>query len=130
MKRQNIEFMIGWLDALRRDDVTSLGETLHPQIVWQGLREDLVCHGPGEVVEVFVQQRDAYAELDALELIGAERGAIMHANGGDFREVAGIPLPDGIYNFFTIENGKVARIDDFADRGQALAAAGLGAASG
>ena len=130
MRRNNIEFMIGWLDALRRDDVASLEEALHPQIVWQGLREDLACHGSREVVEVFVRQRDARAELDALELIGAERGSIMHAHGGDVREVAGIPLPDGIFNVFTIESGKAVRIDDFAERGQALAAAGLGAAGG
>jgi hypothetical protein len=35
------------------------------------------------------------------------------------------PSPDGIYNLFTIEDGKVARIDDFAERGKALIAAGL-----
>jgi hypothetical protein len=125
MKRSSIEFMIGWLNALRRDDLDSLKATLDPEIVWQGLREDWACHGPDEVAETFASRRDAYAEIGVVELIGAEHHAIMHAHGGDIREVEGIPLPDGIYNVFAIEGGKVRRIDDFADRGQALAATGL-----
>jgi SnoaL-like protein len=125
VKRTNIEFMIGWLDALRRDDLDSLRAMLDPEIVWQGLREDVVCHGPDEVADTFAGERDAYAEIEVLELIGAERHAVMHASGGDIREVAGVPVPDGIYNLFAIEGGRVRRIDDFADRGKALAAAGL-----
>ncbi len=128
MKRTNLEFMIGWLDALRRDDLESLRATLDPGIVWQGLREDLVCNGPAEVTEIFAAQRDAYGEIEVLELMGGEGHAILHAHGGDIREVEGIPLPDGIYNVFAIEGGQVRRIDDYASREPALAAAGLGAA--
>ncbi|HYZ30622.1 MAG TPA: hypothetical protein VE570_16280, partial [Thermoleophilaceae bacterium] len=69
MKRDNIEFLIGWLDALRRDDREALRAALDPGIVWQGLKEEWVCHGPEEVVDVFSRQRDAARELDALELI-------------------------------------------------------------
>lgn len=122
MKRDNIEFMIGWLDALRRDDRDALLETLDPNVVWQGLREEWVCHGPDELVDTFAGQRDEAREVDALELIGAERHAILHARGAGVLE---IELPDGIYNVFTIENGVVVRIDDYAARREALAAAGL-----
>lgn len=122
MKRTNIEFMIGWLDTLRRDDLEALKASLDPDIVWQGLREDLVCHGPDEVAEIFASQRDAYAEIEVLELIGGEHHAAIHAHGGDLHDVAGIPLPDGIYNVFHIDAGKVRRIDDFSDRARALAA--------
>ncbi len=38
MQRDNIEFMVGWLDALRRDDRAALTATLDDDIVWQGLR--------------------------------------------------------------------------------------------
>ena len=117
--------MIGWLDALRRDDLASLKASLDPEIVWQGLREDWFCHGPDEVAETFASRRDAYAEIGVVELIGADRHAIMHAHGGDIREVEGIPLPDGIYNVFAIEAGLVRRIEDYSARSEALAAAGL-----
>ncbi len=127
MKRTNIEFMIGWLDTLRRDDLEALKAMLEPDIVWQGLREEWACHGADEVVDTFAGERDARAEIDAIELIGAERHAILHAHGAGLTAIDDLPLPDGIYNLFTIEDGKVTRIDDFAERGKALATAGLAA---
>jgi limonene-1,2-epoxide hydrolase len=125
MKRTQIEFMIGFLDALLRADHGALRATLDGDIVWQGLREEWSCHGPDSVVDMFAGQRDAYGEVDAIELIGADRHAILHARGGDLNAVEDVPLPDGVYNLFAIEDGKVTRIDDYADRGAALAAAGL-----
>ena len=44
-------------------------------------------------------------------------------------DVAGIALPDGMYNVFAIEGERVTRIDDFANRAEAFAAAGLGPVS-
>ena len=122
MKRDNIEFMVGWLDALRRDDREALLATLDPGIVWQGLKEEWVCNRPDEVISVFTMQRDAARELDALELIGAEGHAIPHARGAGLLE---IELDDGIYNVLAIEEGSITRIDDYAERWRALAAAGL-----
>jgi SnoaL-like domain len=122
MKRDNVEFMVGWLDALRRDDREALGATLDPDVVWQGLKDEWVCHGPDEVVGTFTGQRDEARDVEASELIGAERHAILHAHGGGVLE---LELPDGIYNVFAISDGRVTRIDDYADRESALAAAGL-----
>jgi hypothetical protein len=126
VKRKNIEFLIGFLDALRRDDRDAVRAALKPDIVWQGLRPDLVCHSADEVTDMFVGNRDEhYRQIDVVELIGAERHAILHAAGGDVTDVAGIPLPDGMYNVFAIEHGTAIRIDDFAERERAFAAAGL-----
>ena len=125
MKRTNIEFMIGWLDALRRDDLETLTATLDPAIAWRGLREEWSCDGGDAVVDTFVAERDARAEIAAIELIGAESHVVLHATGSALTAVEGIPLPDGIYNLFTIRGGTITRIDDFADREEALAAAGL-----
>ena len=122
MKRDNIEFLIGWLEALRRDDREHLAATLSPAIVWQGIKDEWVCHGPAEVVDVFTRQRAAAREVDALELIGAEHHAILHARGGGVLE---LELSDGIYNVFAIESGTITRIDDFAERADAYAAAEL-----
>jgi len=122
MKRDNIEFMVGWLDSLRRDDREALLATLDPGVVWQGLKGEWVCSGPEEVVGVFTMQRDEPREVDALELIGAERHAILHARGAGVLE---IELDDGIYNVFAIDDGRIVRIDDYAEREPALRAAGL-----
>jgi ketosteroid isomerase-like protein len=125
MKRDNIEFLIGWLDALRRDDRDALRAALDANAVWQGLRDEWVCRNADEIVEEFAAGRDRYQEIGALELIGAERHAILHAYGGDVQAVEDMPLPDGIYNLFAIEDGRISRIDDFADRRSAVAAARL-----
>jgi len=130
MKRTNIEFMIGWLDVLRRDEPEMVKAMLDPHIVWQGLRDEWSCHGADSVVDTFAGERDARAEIDVLELIGAEGHAILHARGAALTAIDDLPLPDGIYNVFAIEGGKVTRIDDYAERAKALTAAGLAATDG
>jgi len=125
MKRTTIEFMIGWLDALRRDDVEALKATLAPDVVWQGLRDEWACHGPDAVIDTFAGEREAMQEIGAIELIGADGRVILHASGGDIVAIEDFPLPDGIYNVFTLEAGTITRIDDYADRHDALTAAGL-----
>lgn len=125
MKRTNIDFMIGWLDALRRDDVEALEAMLVVDVVWRGLRDEWACHGADEVIDTFAGVRDAGGEIDAIELIGAEHHAILHASGEDLVAVEDIPLPDGIYNVFAIDDARIARIDDYADRKEALGAVGL-----
>src|SRR3954462_9740353 len=125
MKRTNIEFMIGWLDALRRDDVGTLKATLEPDIVWHGLREEWSCHGAAEVIDMFAGRREDLGEIDVIELIGAEHHAILHASGKDLVAVEDVALPDGIYNVFAIDNGRVTRIDDYANRPDALTSAGI-----
>jgi hypothetical protein len=122
MKRDNVELMVGWLEALRRDDREALLVSLDRGVVWQGLEDEWLCRGRDEVVGVFTAQRDEAREVDALELIGAERHAILHARGGGAHANE---LEDGIYSVFAIEDGRIARIDDFADRESALRAAAL-----
>ena len=60
MKRKNIEFLIGFLDALRRDDRDAVRAALKLDIVWRGLRPDLICHDADEVTDMFVGNRDQH----------------------------------------------------------------------
>ena len=125
MKRTTIEFMIGWLDALRRDDVEALNSMLAPDVVWQGLRDEWACHGAESVIDTFVGEREAKREIGAIELIGGDDHVILHASGGDIVAIEDVPLLDGIYNVFTLDAGTIIRIDDYADRHEALTAAGV-----
>jgi ketosteroid isomerase-like protein len=125
MKRQNLELILAWLDALRRRDLQALRAALDPAIVWQGLRDDLSCDGPNEVVAGFVSARDEGYEIDSLELVPAPRHVVLGVRRADLRELDGIPLHGEIYNVFTITDGKISRIEDHADRERALAAAGV-----
>lgn len=127
MKRKNIETLLAWLDALRRGDRDSVTAALAADVVWQGARDDLACHGPSEVADGFGGSLAEGFEVEALELIGAERHAILHARLPEPIEVAGVVFAEGVYNVFAIADGTITRIDDHTRRSDALAAAGLDA---
>jgi len=125
MKRHNLEVIIAWLDALRRRDLQALRSALDPAIVWQGVREDLLCHGPNQVVAGFVAARDEGYDIDALELIPAPGHVVVGVRRAELRKIDGTPLHGEIYNVFAIDDGTITGIEDYAERDVALAAAGL-----
>lgn len=90
MKRHAIELVLGFLYAIRRRDREAAADCLDPGIVWQGVVPDLVCHGPDEVLDVFCGRRDHDVEVDRLELIGTERGAVFAFHRPETWEVEGL----------------------------------------
>jgi ketosteroid isomerase-like protein len=123
--RHNIEFMWAWFDALRRRDTETMAAALAPDVVWQGVREGLICNGPAEVVETYVSGYDASQEIDSLELLGGERHIVLGVRAADLGEVGGVEIGSELYNVFTIEDDRITRIEDYLRRDEALAAAGL-----
>jgi limonene-1,2-epoxide hydrolase len=121
-KRQNIEFLLGWLDALRRDDRDAVAGAMAPDLVWQGLRPELACHGVDDVVQMFLDRRAEGFDIEAMELIGAEAGAILCVTIPGGIELDGERIGP-VYNLFRIEDSRIVRIEDYLDRAKALAAA-------
>jgi ketosteroid isomerase-like protein len=126
MKRQNIEVVLGLLDAIRRGDREAAGAFLDPEIVWRGVVPDLVCRSPGEVLDIFLGRRDEQIEVDRLELIGADRGAVFAFHRPEIWEVAGVEIRGAMYHAVEVEDGRITRINDYAELAEALAAAGVG----
>jgi hypothetical protein len=77
MSQQNLEtVMIDFFGALGRADFEAAAELLDPDLTWQGVREDLVCHGRAEVIDTFRWGLDERSEIDALESIrGRDRSS-------------------------------------------------------
>ncbi len=123
-KRQNIEFLLGWLDALRRDDLPAVNGAMAPDLVWQGLRPEIACRGVEDVVQMFLERRAEGFDIDGMELIGAEAGAILCVRIPGGVEFDGERIGP-VYNLFRIEDARIVGIEDYLDRGEALAAAGL-----
>jgi ketosteroid isomerase-like protein len=117
--------MIDFFGALRRGDFNAAAALLDPDVAWQGLRKDLVCHGREEVLETFRSGLARRREIDGLEFTRAGDRVVMGARGSSITEVAGEPLGGQIFNVFTLRDGRIARIDDYRGRSEALAAAGL-----
>jgi putative transposase len=52
--QENLEtVMIDFFGALRRGDFEAAAGLLDPDVSWQGLREEWVCHGREEVIDTF-----------------------------------------------------------------------------
>jgi ribosomal protein S18 acetylase RimI-like enzyme len=129
VKRHDIELLWGWFDALRRADTALMAAALQPDVVWQGVRPDLVCHGRDDVIAAFVTAYDANQEIDSLELLGGDGRIVLGARA---RKLAIDDLDAGgeIYNVFTIDDGKITRIEDHLRREEALKAAGISSREG
>jgi len=125
MERRKIEFLWAWLDALRRGDSATMIAALDPEVVWQGVRPDLVCNGPEEVAAGFASGYDANQEIITIEIFGTDRKLVLGVRGHDLGEIEDLEVNE-IYNVFTIEDEKITRIDDYLRRDEALAATGLG----
>ncbi len=65
--QENLEtVMIDFFGLLRRGDFDAAAALLDPDVMWQGLREDWVCHGPEEVLQTFRWGLEQRRDVDAL----------------------------------------------------------------
>jgi len=129
--QQNLEtVMIDFFGALRRGDFDAAAGLLDPDVTWQGLREDWVCHGREEVIDTFRWGLAERREIDALEFTRSGEQVVMGARGASIAEVGGEPLEGQIFNVFTLRDGRIVRIDDYRHRTEALSAAGIAGDAG
>jgi hypothetical protein len=78
------------------------------------------------VVGIFLGQREQQIEVDRLELIGTQRGAVFAVHRPEVWEVAGVEIRGAMHHAVEIDDGRIRRIADYADPAEALAAAGAG----
>ncbi len=113
-----------WLGALRRRDFEVVERSMDPDIVWQGVHEDFVCPDRAAVLEMLHEWQFEDHGVEALELVATEDRVVLGVRSTQLQEIGGVPLGGQIFNVFTLSDGRIVRIDDYPQRGQALAAAG------
>ena len=124
--QENLEtVMIDFFGALRRRDFEAAAGLLDPEVSWQGLREEWVCHGRGEVIDTFRWGLERRREVDALEFTRGGDSVVLGARGPSITAVDDVPLEGQIFNVFTLREGRIVRIDDYRGRKEALTAAGV-----
>ncbi len=122
--QQNLETVIfDYLGALREGDQEAVRAVLDPNVSWQGLRQEWVCHGPDEVIETLMKGLRLRRDVLALEFVRAGSRLVMGVRGPSFDEVGGEPLGGQIFNVFTLSNGRIVSIEDYRLREEALNAA-------
>jgi SnoaL-like domain len=80
--QENLEtVMIDFFGALRGGDFDAAASLLAPDVAWQGLRDEWVCHGPEEVLETFRMGLEQRREIDALEFTRGGDSVVLGARG-------------------------------------------------
>jgi hypothetical protein len=120
-RNDNLEFVLtGWIDTRRRNDLETIERHLHPDVVWQGLRPDLICATRAAVVDN-VRSNDGWLpEVSGIELHADGDQVMLGVRSPDLTEIAGEPLDGEIYEVFTITDGLIVRMDEYRTRDEAL----------
>ena len=116
-----------WLAALGRGDPDTVARRLNEGVVWRGIREDFVCHGRREVLELLREALRGAPAVEAIEVVAGERAVALGIRSPDLREIGGVPIPGQLFNVFELRDGRIVAIQDHVRREDALRAAGAAA---
>lgn len=125
--RSNLEIIwTDWLDALRRGDLDALAARLAPEVIHRGVRADLICPDRDAVLASARARADRPPDVGAVELVAAGDRVVLSVRA----PTIGVPLTDDAPMrgqasiVFTLRDGLIAHMQDYASRREALAAAG------
>jgi ketosteroid isomerase-like protein len=118
-------------NAYKQGDVAPMvDEFAHPDLVITtagGFPERGEWRGPEGAQEFIEGQMEAFEEMriELDELIDGGDKVLAHARFGGKARHTGIELDFSVYHVLTIRGGRTARLEMYADRSEALEAAGL-----
>jgi ketosteroid isomerase-like protein len=123
--RGNLEVVVAWLDAVRRADMAALEAVLEPDVVWRGLPADAVCRDRGEVLDMLRadELQEGLRSVDALELVAGDDAVVLGVRSPELDAIGDVPLDGQLFNVFTVRNGRIGPIRDYATRAEALRSA-------
>ena len=132
-----LEAVVGWLDAMRRGDLSAAADWFHADVTWKGVPDDAVCRNRADVLEMLgdslrpCPDDPASHEIDeglrgaeAVELIAPSPGTVvLGAKVPGLTEVGDVALDGQLYNVFRVRDGLIAAVADYTRREEALEAA-------
>jgi ketosteroid isomerase-like protein len=122
----NLELVIDWIEALRRNDIDSLADRFHPDVTWQDVAGSIACRGREQVLAWLRASPARPHQVDALELVANHEHVVLGVHDETRQELAGVDLHGQLFTVFTLRDGQIVKLRDFAHRAEALAEAGRG----
>jgi hypothetical protein len=118
----NLELILfSWVDALRRSDPNLVAPRLADDIVWQGLRADLVCPNRDAVLDNIRVGGQHRRRVSGLEIAALDDGHVLFAvRLPGVTELYGEPIVGELFSVFTLRGEAIVRIDEFKTRDEAL----------
>ncbi|SRR5713101_4829733 len=132
MSSENVGVVQGFIEASGRGDLDALMAALDPTVEWTPVESDpdfAVHRGHDDVRGWLVEWAEALPDMRweaerILDAGGEVVVALVRAVGRG--AVSGLDVETRAYGtVFTIRSGKIVRIEEYADRKQALGAVGL-----
>src|SRR6476660_2889079 len=131
MSQENLETVRLSFEAVAQRDKAAFLAICDPEVETVPFRdfpESAPTRGVEAVFDRFVELTSEWHEgaLKPVELIEAGGGKVVsHAYGEMLGEASGMTVAANVWSVTTLDNGKMLRIDWFADRAEALKAVGL-----
>jgi ketosteroid isomerase-like protein len=123
--QDNLKLALDWIDALRRGDVDAIAERFHPDVAWEDVTGGLACEGREQVLAWLRAAPAQPAQVDALELLANPDHAVLGVRNHARQELAGVRLDGQLFTVFTLRDGQIVHLHDYAHRSDALTEAGL-----
>ena len=126
MSEENVEVVREAWVAYSRGDYDRVAGFHDPHIVVVTL-EDGAVYGNDDVLANYERWDEAWEEAETTleEVIGQGDRVFLTARFHARGRASGVEIDTRLYEVYTVRDGKVLRIDEYADRAEALEAAGL-----
>jgi ketosteroid isomerase-like protein len=123
------------VEAFNRRDLDAVAIAYHPELEYYPYREfveatlaDQCYHGPSGYRTYISAQNEVWGDdvrLEPTELIDLGDRLVLLADMPMRAQASGVPLAEKYAGVMTLRNGRVIRVDDFLNQGEALEAVGL-----
>ncbi len=100
-----------WLSMTRTGSTAELASVLDDNVVWHGLRPELVCHGRDEVLDILAHNQPRAPRLT--RIVAEEQGdrVVVTIESPDFEDTDLLPADAPRSIAVTLRNGRVTRLD-------------------
>ena len=126
MSQENVEIVRRVFEAYERDGVSGGIAAMDPEVVWHPA-DEAPQHGIDAAIAYMRRWEAEWEDLSTVpeEFIDAGEIVFVAVRFAGRGKASGVEVDALVYELYTLREGKIVRMDEFTERAEALAAAGL-----